>query len=339
MSITAPRTRQPKGQPIGGQFAQETRGESATGLTAPPAEESAFRRRYDTMEQNMQAFHGELEKQVEDLADDENWNAYLRTMSQFHRYSLSNQLLIAVQSPGATRVAGFKKWQELGRQVRKGEKGIAIFVPKRIRVDRKDGEGKVLLGDNGKPLKDSITVGFTTGTVFDVSQTDGEELPDIVRELSETPPAGFKEDLQHAIQDAGFTVSYEDIPGGASGFTTVDGSNRVVIQTGLTRGSEAEVLAHELGHIKAGHIERHDQYHTGHAGHRGAMEVEAESIAYVLCRSNGMSTKVGEVSATYVAGWSRKEPEHIKESATKVSSVVRELLGNGSWRNAFADQS
>lgn len=117
--------------------------------------------------------------------------------------------------------------------------------------------------------------------------------------------------------------------GGAEGFTTADGSKRVVVDSGLSAGSRASVLAHELGHIKAGHLDRVDEYHAGHGGSRGAMEVEAESISFVLCRHAGMKTP-GETASTYVKGWERtvRDQEQVKNSAQTVAKAVKEVLGN-----------
>lgn len=335
------RSREPKGVTTGGQFATEALAEATgTVLTAEPPE-SVFTKRYETLDEKVEAFHAELEDQVAALADDEHWNAYLATMSKFHRYSMFNQLLIAAQPRvdengelcAATRVAGYRKWEEFGRHVKKGEKAIGIFAPKMVRITETDAAGKPVKDAKGKLVKNSRCVGFTTASVFDVSQTEGDPLPEVDRELTETPPEGFKEDLEAAITDAGFTVSYEPIAGGASGFTEPAGK-RVVVDSSLSPANTAQVLAHELGHIKAGHLERMDEYHTGHAGSRGVMEVEADSVSATLCRSQGMSADVVRASSYYVAGWSRDNPDAVKESAQKVSTTVKAILGSGTWRNS-----
>jgi antirestriction protein ArdC len=334
MAAVSTRSRQPKGVPVGGQFAAESKTEPTLTLgTVAPAAETVFTKRYDTLDEKVAAFHDELEKHVADLADDENWTRYLVTMSKFHRYSLFNQLLITLQRPDASKVAGYRKWQELGRQVNKGEKGISIFAPKAVRMDLLDAAGNPVIDPaTGKPKKQNRVIGFTTATVFDVAQTDGEPLPEVERTISEEPPEGLIEDLESAITERGFTVAYEEIPGSAEGYTSPR-SKRVVVDASLPAGSRAAVLAHELGHIAAGHLERTDEYHTGHGGQRGVMELEAESIAYSLCRANGLSTAQGGVSATYIAGWTRNEPDAIKESAERVSKTVKGILSAGTWRN------
>jgi antirestriction protein ArdC len=307
--------------------------QSAPEVTLGAAVETVFTKKYDTVAEKIKAFHEELEGQVAALADDENWNDYLNTMGAFHKYSMYNQLLIQLQHPGATRVGGFRKWKEFERNVKKGEKGISILAPAVYKDDAKDGGGNVIIGSDGKPEKTSRIGGFTTRSVFDVSQTEGKPLPDIEHSLSEDSPDGFIDDLEQSIRDAGFTVSYEAMPGSKSGYTSPDG-NRVVVDEALTGADRARVLAHERGHIACGHLERLDEYHTGHdGGHRGSMEVEAESFAYVICRANGMTPAVGNVSSTYVAGWDRTETqgdkaETVKKSAETIAKAVKAVLGS-----------
>lgn len=332
------------GIPTGGQFATTARAgadmsDMDLGLEEAPSvvtKESIYTRKYDSQEEKLAAIHRELEDMVGALSDDEQWNDYLDTMSKFHRYSAYNQLLIAVQTKGeATQVAGFNKWKEMERSVKKGEKAITILAPKRVTVTEKDANGKPVLGADGKPNKQSKIVGFTTASVFDVSQTEGKDLPDGGDGvLSETPPEGFKEDLEAAIAESGYKLTYEDISGGARGYTSPEG--KVVVQQGMTPADTARTLAHELGHIRAGHMDRLAEYHEGHNGNRGAMEVEAESIAYVTLRANGMSPEVGGKSSRYVAGWGGTDGEQVRKSAEHVQKTVKGLLGSGRFRNAEA---
>jgi len=287
-------------------------------------------------EATLKKLHEELQNQVANLETDENWHNYLNTMSKFHKYSWGNQLLIALQKPDATRVAGFKKWKEFDRSVKKGEKSIAILAPAMVNKEKLDKNGNKVIGPDGKPIKQKVIVGYNAVSVFDVSQTEGKDLPE-PRKLTETPPPGFKEDLETAITNQGYTLEYANLPKGLEGSTNPK-SKVVKISSNLNEGQTATVLAHELGHIAAGHTERTD-YHTGHGGQRGAMEVEAESIAYVLCRSNGMSTAAGTESSTYVAGWAKvqKGEETIQKSAESVSKVVAQLLSKNTWQNTKED--
>ncbi|WP_277209194.1 ArdC-like ssDNA-binding domain-containing protein [Isoptericola croceus] len=304
-------------------------------LAAPAEQTSPFNQRYDTLEEKLAAFHSELDERVSALDGDAEWNAYLDAMAKFPRYSPTNQLLISIQRPDATKVAGYRRWQQMGRQVDKGQKSIQILAPKAVRVTKTDDAGNPVKGDDGKSVKERKIVGFTTASVFDVAQTSGDPLPEIQTELSETPPPGFVEDLHGAIEAEGFTVSYEPLSTpGHHGYTS-PGDKRVVIDAGLSDGSKAATLAHELGHIKAGHLERAGEYHTATGGHRGAMEVEAESIAHVLCRSNGMDS-TADTAGSYVKGWAltERDAEVVRASSQTVSKVVKTLLTERTWTNA-----
>jgi antirestriction protein ArdC len=286
--------------------------------------ETVFTKKYDTNAEKIAALHGELEKTVDALATDENWLNLLDTMSRFHNHSLYNKMLITMQRPDATLVAGFNKWKELERSVIKGETGIRILAPSKWTRDEKDATGKPKLDSDGNQVTRS-GMSFVTVSVFDVSQTEGKPLPKAYEEMTEEPPAGFIEDLEASIVAAGFTVSYEKMPGAGSGFTDPE-TKRVVVDEALSPAGRARTLAHERGHIACGHLDRMDEYHSGHQGERGSMEVEAESFAYVVCRSSGMSTTIGGQSSTYVAGWAHGDTEAVRKSADIISKTVKAVL-------------
>lgn len=293
---------------------------------------SPFAQRYDSMEEKLEAFRAELEERILALKDDQHWQGYLQTMSKFHHYSMANQLLIQAQRPDASVVAGFNRWKEMGRHVVKGERAITIYAPRTVNEIVEDAAGNPVIGEDGKPRRATRVIGFTTASVFDVSQTEGEPLPSPHAEISEQPPAGFKEDLESAVRSSGYEVEYSDQIR-ADGLTNPE-TKKVIISSKLSPAMQASTLAHELGHIKAGHLDRGAEYHTGHGGQRGPMEIEAESIAYSVCRANGMSKRLGDASGTYISGWARAAGDAaVKESAQKVSSVVKDILGTEVWRN------
>lgn len=332
----------------GGEFGTIARSESTLGLdadeTALPGTvlpETVFTKRYESVDDKIAAFKDELSKGVDALADDAEWHDFLDTMGKFHHYSFQNQMLIRLQNPEASKVAGFRKWQELDRNVIKGQKAISILAPKIANVAVKDAAGSPLRGPDGKPLKERRCVGFTTASVFDVSQTEGKDLPDPQPNLTETPPDGYAADLTEAIESEGFTVSYEPVASGG-GYTS-PAEKKVVIRADASPASQAKTLAHELGHIKAGHLERMGEYHSGHGGCRGEMEVEAESIAYVLSRANGMSADLNQNTSRYLNSWSAggTSTEHldthrkaIAASSETVAKTVKALLSERTWRNA-----
>lgn len=328
MSTAFVETDHPRAQ--AGRFTDKVNSAPAGELTQP-AHENPLAIRFDTLEEKIEAMKAELEDGVAALANDESWLRHLHVMSQFHSYSFNNQVLISIQRPNATRVAGFKVWKSIGRSVKKGEKGISILAPKVVSARNKE-TGEPELDESGKPKR--RVVGFTSATVFDITQTEGEALPATYQELSEEPPAGYIEDLEAAIAAAGFEVVYEKTGSGALGYTSPS-AKRVVVDPDLSPGTRATTLAHELGHIECGHLERMEEYHTGHGGCRGEMEVQAESFSYVLSRMNGMETNLRPASE-YVAGWGRHQPEALRQIGDTLQKAVKGAASRVKWRNASA---
>lgn len=300
-----------------------------------PIEETVFTKRYADHDARMEAFKTELTNGYSNLQDLEAYYSLLNAVSKFHTYSPMNQMLINLQNPNAVKVASFKKWkEEYGRTVKKGERAIGIFAPSSKPTILRDDKGKPILDDKGKQQKTWKSSGkprFVLVSVFGDDQTEGEPLP-TGSSLSETPPAGFTDDLHAAITAEGFTVSYEDT-GFTGGYTTSNG-NKVVVNSSLSPAQRARTLAHELGHIKAGHLARTDEYHSAEGGCRGEMEMEAESISYAICRSNGMSSELSSTSSRYIKGWNTHNPEATVEKTMKtISSTVKTILGSGLWKN------
>lgn len=246
----------------------------------------------------------QLENQVAELVTGEDWAKMLQTASRFHRYSANNVMLIMVQRPDATRVAGFQTWKSLGRYVRKGEHGIRILAPCRYKVETDDGDDRW------------IVRGFTTATVFDVSQTDGADLPDAVPAvlLEGEAPAGLWDGLAKQVAEAGFMLERcqpEQI-GGANGRTDF-GARTVRVRSDVSDAQATKTLAHELGHILCGH-------EVSLFGCRGRLEVEAESVAYVVCQAQGMASD--GYSLPYVAGWSGGDVAQVRQTAETVVRVA-----------------
>ena len=242
-----------------------------------------------------------LEGAVAAIHDSESFRRWLDVSSRFHTYSLSNQLLIALQHPDATRVAGFHTWRRLGRQVRKGEKGIAIMVP-HVRTVRDD-EGN----------EERRVTSFGTGHVFDVSQTDGEPLPEFEVPVLEGDEGGeLWEGLSRFAAEQAVAVTVvppELLPDDAMGYYTPE-TQRIVIGQHSQR-QQTKTLAHELGH----HVARVDD--------RAENECIAEGIAYVVCAHFGLDT--GERSFPYVAGWA-KDPSVLKNVLSTIQSSSATLI-------------
>ena len=214
--------------------------------------------------QQVREITDKLEQGIKELFESERFKEYLRTMSKFYHYSFSNTLLIAMQKPEATYVAGYTSWQRnFDRQVMKGEKGIKILAPapykakeEREKID--PSTQKPVLDADGKPVTETVEVmrpAFKVVSVFDISQTDGKELPDIiVDELSGSVEnyAAFFEALK---QESPVPIAFEDIPGGAKGyFSPVE--NRIAIQEGMSEIQTIKTAIHEIAHAKLHSIDR-----------------------------------------------------------------------------------
>lgn len=297
-----------------------------------PHTQEVFQASYDTKEERYEAYRAELDKADQSLAETEHWRNYLKTLSQFHQYSHGNRMMIRLQRPNATQCASYRKWQALGRQVNEGEKGIKIWAPIKYQKTVTDANGQPVRDEKGN-LKKEEQLSFRTVNTFDVSQTSGEDYTMRHSELSTTPPEGFQKDLETTIKDEGYTVRYGPMEEGLEtrGYTHPI-RKEVYIREDMPPAAQVTTLAHELGHIKAGHLEKMDEYRT----HRGSMEIEAESIGYVLCRSNGMKDEsTNDQASSYVKIWGRAATkEQMREAAVNVSSVVKDILGSGKFRNA-----
>ena len=217
----------------------------------------------------------DLTEQVKALRSSDRWARYLRAQSRFHRYSPRNVMLISMQRPEATSVAGFRTWQSLGRQVRKGERGIAILAPM---VRPADDEGAARLA------------GFRWVTVFDISQTTGEDLPEPVNLLTGQDPAGLLSRLHGVARSLGLEVTTDSLPPGVNGELRW-GSSTVVLSELAEPLQSTKTLCHELAHFLL---------HRHHAERRRA-EIEAESTAFVVLGALGVDTS--PYSAGYVASW------------------------------------
>ncbi len=284
-----------------------------------------------------------LDEQISDgvaaLVESEGWRAMLDTAAKFHSYSLGNLLLIALQSPQATRIAGFRSWQSLGRQVRKGERGIAILAPCTYRPTTTDqaepaapaGPEPVASCSGGlAPDAGSKQVrGFRAVHVFDVAQTEGDPLPDVTPTLlTGQAPAGLWDDLASQVAGHGYALERGDCCG-ANGYT--DPTRRVVrVRDDIDEAQAVKVLAHELGHLECGHVSDLPTYLTC----RGRCEVEAESVAYVVAAAHGLDA--GGYSFAYVAGWAGGDLTCVRQAAETVTKAARTILSHCSANTATA---
>ena len=248
---------------------------------------------------------------IAELTTSEKWKQYLDVQSKFYRYSPNNVMLIMLQNPYATRVAGYRAWQAMDHQVRAKELALRILAPMTYQKDGPEGE------------KTSEIHGFKTVPVFDISQTEGPDLPDVVSKLEGLAPEGVFDRLTEFANSIGFRVERpETLDSGANGDTT-HSQGRIRVVASNSDAQQAKTLAHEIGHALL-----HDPgVEATKDLERGLKELEAESAAYVICTALGMDTS--DYSFGYVAGWAGGAPEAIqgiKASTGRIQKAATAVL-------------
>ena len=279
-----------------------------------------------------------LEQGVHQIFESDNYRAYLSTMAKFHSYSLNNTILIAMQKPGATLVAGYTAWQkDHDRHVKKGEKGIQIIAPSPYKVkqerDALDPKtGKPQMDAQGNPLKEIIEVerpAFKVATVFDISQTEGKELPSIgVSELS-GGVEGYDALFDALKATCPVPISFEDIPSGAKGYYHTE-EHRIALQEGMSQMQTVKTLIHEMSHERMHSHEKEKPVEERLS--RRSMEVEAESVAFVVgtalsAEHPELKLDFSDYSFGYIAGWSSgKETAELKASLGRIQANASEMI-------------
>jgi len=256
------------------------------------------------------ALREQLADAVERMADSDTFVAWLRARATFHDYSLSNSILIATQRPDATRVAGFKAWRSLGRQVREGERGIRILAPCVRRID-----------DERTGERTRRVAGFRCVYVFDIAQTDGDDIPT----LEYRPLDGDATDLSDFVggvaTSAGLEIRHERLTGGIHGYLC-RAERSIVVDAGQSGAMAAKVVAHELGHYFDPWLTQHPQHY---GAHRGDCEAVAESVAFVVAASFGLDA--GPAAVGYVAAWVDGDAARVRDLAERIDASVAAILG------------
>ena len=275
-----------------------------------------------------------LEQGIAELFDSERYKDYLRVMSKFHNYSFRNTLLIAMQAPDASLVAGYNTWKNThGRHVKGGEKGIKIFAPSPYKVKREVEKldpqtRKPIIGKDGKPVTEEqeITVpAYKVVSVFDVSQTEGRELPDIaVDEL--TGDVDRYNDFFAALEKTSpVPIGFENIEGKSHGYYHLE-EKRIAIQEGMSELQTLKTAIHEIAHAKLHDIDLNaPKEDLADRPDRRTREVQAESVAYTVCQHYGLDTS--DYSFGYVAGWSSgRELAELKASLETIRTAAAEII-------------
>jgi len=245
-------------------------------------------------------YYEKLAKGVENLLQGQ-LGDFLRFQAKFRRYSFSNVLLIYMQKPDATRVAGIRTWNSLGRRIKKGEKGIAIFAPmiKKVKEEGDKDTIEISEDDLNKPDKSDRLFGFKAVYVFDVSQTDGDPLPELPEHGATIVMSGNPTELfNHFLSVSPVTVSFKskDEMGKIFGYYSRK-ENNIVLTEGLSAVDSATTLLHEFAHYFAIQSEEH----SSRFNDRPKAEVIAEGAAYIASCHFGLDSSAESFS--YVAQW------------------------------------
>jgi len=257
----------------------------------------------------------QLTEGIRRLTTSEAWLEWMRTQSRFYRYSFGNTLLIGWQRPDASLVAGYRRWLELGRQVRKGETGIRILAPCRYRTAR---NGDV--DDDGADLLETVR-SFRVAVVFALEQTDGEPLPELpIARVSGDDPTGCFDTLCDHARELGYQVALDSFDSPSKCGETNFATRTVTIRRDLAPAHRVKTMFHELAHISL----EHD---TCAFGARSVAELEAESVAWICCDAVGIVSD--GYSFAYVASWAGGGDAAIagiRESAQRIQRVSKRLL-------------
>jgi len=275
-----------------------------------------------------------LEQGITELFDSERYKEYLRVMSRFHNYSFRNTVLIAMQKPDASLVAGFSSWKNThGRNVKRGEKGIKILAPSPYKIRREMEKidpqtQQPVIGKDGKPVTEEreITIpAYKVVSVFDVSQTEGRELPDIAVDELAGDVDRYKDFFAALEQTSPVPIGFENIEGNSHGYYHLE-EKRIAIQEGMSELQTLKTAIHEIAHAKLHDIDLNaPKEDLADRPDRRTREVQAESVAYTVCQHYGLDTS--DYSFGYVAGWSSgRELSELKSSLETIRRAAAEII-------------
>ena len=284
-----------------------------------------------TEKQKVQELTDKLERGLTELFNSDSYKNYLSTMSKFHNYSFNNTLLIAMQKPEASLVAGYKAWQKnFDRHVNKGEKAIRILAPAPYKIKEERDKidpvtQEIMLDRDGNPQKEEVEItipAFRAVSVFDVSQTDGKPIPQLEAKELLSDVEGYQ-DMIHAVEAVSpVPIEMEEIAGESKGYFDRE-ARRIAVQENMSESQTLKTMIHEVAHsmLHNKEVEQDEQARKD----RNTKEVEAESIAYTVCQHFGVDTS--EYSFGYIAGWSSgRDTKELKSSMDTIRRTASELI-------------
>ena len=285
----------------------------------------------NTEKQRVQELTDKLEQGLQDLFNSDSYCNYLRTMSKFHNYSFNNTLLIAMQKPDATLVAGYKAWQKnFERHVNKGEKAIRILAPAPYKIKEERDKidpvtQELLLDKDGNPQKEEVEItipAFRAVSVFDVSQTDGKPIPELAAKELLSDVEGYQDMIRAVEAISPVPIELEEIAGDSKGYYDRE-AKRIAVQENMSESQTLKTMIHEVVHSKlhSKEVEQDEQMKKD----RNTKEVEAESIAYTVCQHFGIDTS--DYSFGYIAGWSSgRDTKELRSSMDTIRRTASELI-------------
>ena len=275
----------------------------------------------------------QLEAGIKDFFSSGNFQEYLNVMSRFHTYSYSNSIMIAMQKPDATLLAGYSGWQKkFERHVKPGEHGIRIFAPAPVKVqverEKKDPDTNLPeLDENGDPVMETVeikTPKFKVVTVFDVSQTDGKPLPDLGIDELTGNVENYEQFFEALNRTSTVPISFETMDGETNGYYSPS-DKRIALREGMSEVQTIKTTIHELAHSRLHDFDRSKPVDHEKRKDRNTKEVEAESIAYVVCQHFDIDTN--DYSFGYVATWSaNRELPELKSSLQTIRDAAASLI-------------
>lgn len=295
--------------------------------TAPSSEEKK------TNKQRLKEITDSIETGIKELFQSDKYREYLQTMSRFHRYSVNNQMLIYMQKPAATHVTSFSKWRDqFGRNVKRGEKGIKIIAPtpykKKIEETKLDPDTKLpMLDENGKVIKEEKEIQvpmYRVVSVFDVSQTEGKPLPQLVSDLSGNVQ-NYDAFVEAIRRSSDVPITFEPMEQSMDGYFSFD-EQKIVIRSDMSEVQTVAALLHEMAHSKLHNTKFSDEHNPETAKiSRSTEEVQAESIAFTVSAYYGIKTD--ENSLAYIALWSKdKELPELKSSLETINKTANKMI-------------
>ena len=285
----------------------------------------------NTEKQRVQELTNKLEQGLQDLFNSDSYRNYLSTMSKFHNYSFNNTLLIAMQKPDATLVAGYKAWQKnFERHVNKGEKAIRILAPAPYKIKEERDKidpvtQELLLDKDGNPQKEEVEItipAFRAVSVFDLSQTDGKPIPELTAKELLSDVEGYQYMIRAVEAISPVPIELEEIAGDSKGYYDRE-AKRIAVQENMSESQTLKTMIHEVAHSKlhSKEVEQDEQKRKD----RNTKEVEAESVAYTVCQHFGIDTS--DYSFGYIAGWSSgRDTKELRSSMDTIRRTASELI-------------